>query len=322
MNYLYLALLSLSFITIECLAGGTRLIYSLPAYVLVGVASLLAVFSIKNTKIRPGPWCLISSGLFFGYILIRSWLSPVDYLARPDFMMVLASVAVYLLTALRLVKSKYRMYFIGVLLVIALGQLVVGVIQFSQEKEFTLFYQRYPNGNRASGQYVSPNHLAGYLEVVSVMGLSLVFWGTWKPWAKILAGYVCLVGLAGVMITGSRGGYVSTAFCIMAFLVLSIAVIKIAYPERLLRVILIGGGVALLVAGSLPFVITSRAVVKDAEMRRRLFRTDMPLLSLWQAAWTQIKLSPAVGTGSGTYLYYGRKFRDPMVQRDPVRVRL
>ena len=301
----------------ECFAGGTRPIYSLPVYALIGAASLATVFSTKAAKVRPKPLCLISSGLFFGYILARAWFSPVDYLARQDFMMVLGTLAVYLLTALHLVKSKYRMYFIGLLLAIALGQVAVGLVQFTQGNNFMLFgYNRYPDPVRASGQYISPNHLAGYLEVVAVMGISLVFWSTWRPWAKIITGYVSLVALGGVAITGSRGGYVSTVFCILVFLALSVTVIRIAYPGSLARVVLIGGAVLLLTAGSLPFVITSQLV----KMRTaQIIQTDNMRVLLWEAAWTQVKIDPLLGTGSGTYLYYGRKYRDPSVQRDPMR---
>ena len=319
LNYVYLTLLSLAFIGVECFAGGTRLIYSLPAYALLGVAAVMTFFSIrtKASKILPKPACLISSGLFFGYILVRSHFSPVDYLARSDFMMVSGCLVIYLLAALSFTKSKFRMYFIGVLLAIALGQVIVGFIQFSRGNDFELFgYQRYPAGNRASGQYVSPNHLAGYLEVVAIMGMSLVCWSTWKPWAKILAGYVSVLAFAGVAITGSRGGYVSAVFCILVFCALCITVIKMAYPEHLFRVVLIGGAVLLLIGGSLPFIITSQLVkTRSAE----IFQKDMRL-QLWQAAWKQAQIDPWVGTGSGTYLFYGRKFRNPEVQRDPVRV--
>ena len=90
--------------------------------------------------------------------------------------MVLGSLAIYLLTALHIVKSKHRMILIGVLMVIALMQVGVGLVQFSRGNDFMLFgYGRAPGGNRASGQYVSPNHLAGYLEVVAIIGISLVF---------------------------------------------------------------------------------------------------------------------------------------------------
>src|SRR3954464_5302572 len=41
-------------------------------------------------------------------------------------------------------------------------------------------------------------------------------------------------------------------------------------------------------------------------------------MRLWQAAWKQVRLSPVGGTGSGTYLYYGRQFRNPALNTDPV----
>ena len=40
---------------------------------------------------------------------------------------------------------------------------------------------------------------------------------------------------------------------------------------------------------------------------------------LWAAAIPQFELAPAFGTGAATYLYYGRMFRDPQVQNDPIR---
>ena len=319
MNYVYFTLLSLAFLAVECLIGGTRLIFSLPVYALLAAASLLTLFSIsKPPKIRPKAVCLISSGLFFGYILVRNRFSPVDYIARDDFMMVLGSLAVYLITALYFVKSKDRLRLVAVLLVIALGQVALGLVQFSQGDNYMLFgFRRWPSESRASGMYISANHLAGYLEVVAIIGMSVVFWSTWKSWAKILAGYVSIAALAGVLMTGSRGGYVSTGFCLLVFCSLGLTVIKIAYPERLLRIVLIGGAVILLAAGSLPFVLTS-SLVKNRIAQ--IVDTNNMRLYMWQAAWQQVKLDPMLGTGSGTYLYYGRKFRDPSVQNDPIRV--
>ena len=317
MNYLYLIILSAAFIAVECLAGGTRLIYSLPVYGLLGLASLLTVFSIRSSKIKARPVCLISSAVFFGYILLRCRMSPVDYLSRQDFFMVMGALAVYLLTSLHLVKSRHRMILLGVLMVIALGQAAVGLIQFGKGNDFMLFgYGRYPAAGRASGQYISPNHLAGYLEVVAIVCISLVCWGTSKPWVKILIGYVSLVALGGVIITGSRGGYASTAFCILFFCVMSLAVVKSAFPERFLFVTGLAVVLLLSVSASLPAVITSRLVRARAG---EMFAKDMRL-QMWQAALTEIKIDPLYGTGSGTYLYYGRKFRNPAVQRDPVRV--
>lgn len=317
MSYLYLTILSAAFIILECLIGGTRLLFSLPSYLLLGLASVLTVISARRIKIPTRPSCLISAAVLAAYILARAWWSPVEYLARPDFFMVLAALAVYLLTSLYLVRSSYRMIFIAVLLAIALGETMLALVQFSNGQDQLLFgLQRYPNGHRGSGQYVSPNHLAGYLEVVAIIGMSLVFWGTWKPWAKILTGYVSLVAFAGIMMTGSRGGYISTACCLVAFCALSVAVIKMAFPERLLRVLLVGGIVIALICAAAPFVVTSTLVRARAG---NIVANDIRL-KLWPAAWKEAQLDPVFGMGSGSYLIYGRKFRDPDVQTDPIRV--
>ena len=49
-----------------------------------------------------------------------------------------------------------------------------------------------------------------------------------------------------------------------------------------------------------------------------LDRRDARLM-LWPSAIENFRVSPAFGTGSATFLYYGRKFRDPRLQSDPVR---
>jgi cytochrome c-type biogenesis protein CcmH/NrfG len=40
-------------------------------------------------------------------------------------------------------------------------------------------------------------------------------------------------------------------------------------------------------------------------------------MSIWPSAIQQFQLSPTFGTGAGTFLYYGRQFRDPAIQPDP-----
>ncbi len=41
---------------------------------------------------------------------------------------------------------------------------------------------------------------------------------------------------------------------------------------------------------------------------------------MWKAALRQYHLAPLTGTGSGTYLFYGREFRSPLIQNDPMHV--
>ena len=59
---------------IQVLIGGTRLIFSMPAYAIVALVGLLTVFSLRKRKPSPGKVCLLSSAIFFGYIFARAFL--------------------------------------------------------------------------------------------------------------------------------------------------------------------------------------------------------------------------------------------------------
>ncbi len=98
-------------------------------------------------------------------------------------------------------------------MVLAGGNLVVGARQFADGDSYMLFWfvrsEQYLG--RASGFYICPDHLAGFLEVVGCLSLSMALWGRLRGWVKVLLGYGALMCLAGLLITGSRGGLLSSA---------------------------------------------------------------------------------------------------------------
>jgi O-antigen ligase len=313
-------LLAAAFGTIQALIGGTRLLFSLPAYGLLAIIGLLAVLSLRRSKPLPDQLCLISSAVFFGYILGRSLLSPVDYLARPDIYSVLGGLLVYFFVASIFTEPKRRMLLLLFLLGVGMVHVFIGAIQFRNGDNFMLipFLQRNDYGRRASGLYVCPNHLAGLLEVLGVFGLSLVCWSRWPVWLKLLTAYAVGTCYLGVVLTGSRGGYLSTATSLLVFGGLSLALLRKA-STRLFWTI---GGPGLLAAAMIG-VITAFLIQKNDYLSGRaqsIFETTNMRVDLWKGAIKQWKLQPYVGTGSGTYLYYGRQFRTDAVQADPVYV--
>src|SRR5438093_1193574 len=84
LNSLYLALLFASFVIIEVLIGGTRLVFSLPSYGIISLVAVSTLFSFRRPQFPAGIFCLAGTAIFLGYILVRSLVSPVEYLARPD----------------------------------------------------------------------------------------------------------------------------------------------------------------------------------------------------------------------------------------------
>ena len=305
-------------VAMQVFIGGTRLAFSLPIYAMLGLAGLVACFSLRQAK--PSRICLWSSAVFFGYVLARAWFSPVPYLARMDIFSVLGGLIVYLIVFLVLTSARWRVVILMALLVVALVQIGIGAVQFRAGNNFMLipFLQRFDYGRRASGFYVCPNHFAGLLEVIGVFCVSLACWSRWPMWAKLLVGYAGLLCYAGLALTGSRGGYLSASASLVIVAILSLLALRKSAREFFWRVAVGGSLFALFLVALVLFgfkqseYLNSRAqnVVDPTNIR----------LDLWEAAIAQWKLQPAFGTGSGTYLYYGRRFRTSRMQLDPVHV--
>lgn len=178
--------------------------------------------------------------------------------------------------------------------------------------------QRYDYGARASGFYVCPNHLAGLLEVLGIFGISIVCWSRWPVWLKLLIGYLVLCAYVGLVLTGSRGGYVSTATSLIVFAILSLIVLRRTTPKLFWKVTGLGA-IAAVVLGVAAGGLVGRSQFLTHRAQNMADTGDIRRY-LWDAALRQWKVAPIYGTGSATYLYYGRYFRSAGMQRDPVYV--
>ncbi len=302
----------------QALIGGTRAVFALPVYAVVGLAGVLSLLALAKKRPPPDSLCLWATLLFFGYIATRALTSPVIYLARADLWSVLAGLVVYFLVAGVLVSARQRLWLLAGLLFLGLAHVGVGALQFRDGNNFMPihFLQRFDYGRRASGFYICPNHLAGLLEVIALMGLSVVCWSRWPAWSKLLLGYAVAVAFAGLLLTGSRGGYLSALAGLAVFGLLSLRLLREAGGALFWRLAL-SGAALVVVAGTLVFISLRSSEV----LRQRAgttFDAENVRLDLWRAGVEQWKLQPVWGTGSGTYLFYGRQFRSERVQRDPV----
>ena len=319
MNVVVQILVIIGVVASSLLISGLRPVCLIPIYGILGLAALLGWSPKRHFGLSPRVIpCLVSAGVFFGYVLLRIVFSPVDYVARPDLFMVLGALIVYLVTALCGTSPVSRVVFTCVFLVLACAHLVVGAIQFSKGNNFMPFdfLPRSDYENRASGFYGCPNHLAGFLEITLFMALSLTFWSRWRMLGKIAAGYVAIVCAVGLVLTGSRGGYLSAATGFCVFVVISLVLAR-KWMWREIWLFLI----TFLVFAMIGVGYLAYAGVHSSEYlshRVHAVGTDSTLrFNLWKAALQQFQLNPVFGTGSGTYLYYGRFFREPSVERDP-----
>ena len=319
MNFVYVSLLALGFCAVEYLIGGTRLLFSLPTDGVFALAALVSVCEIRRSKMRPNGLCLASSALFFGYILWRAIYSPVVYLAWFDEFMVLGALIVYLLTACYLTDPRRRLWLFLVLLLVAAVNLAVAARQFSNGDDYMLngFIRSTAYRGRGSGLYICPDHLAGFLEVIGSLALALAIWSRQPIWLKLLLGYCGICCFGGILLTGSRGGALSSGAALFTLVVLGLLRAWAASPRSFFKGLLVTGVVVALGVTAVLAALQSSEVLKS-RAASLLDKKDIRL-RLWPAAIKEYELSPLIGTGAATYRYYGRLFRDPQVQSDPIR---
>jgi len=319
MRHVALSLFILACVLMQILIGGAGLVYGLPSNLLLGLGGIALLFVRREQHGSPvTQWSGISALLLAGFVITRTFCSPVEYLARWDLFLVLGALLTYFMTSGYFTRSRERLIVVGVLAVLALVHVGIGAIQFKQGDNFMLipWIIRSNWDWRASGFYIYPNHLAGLLELVCFMTLSICCWGRVQNWLRILAGYCALMCIAGIALTGSRGGYLSTLFGLLIFCGISLWVIRRVRPDRQWPMTLAAlFSVSLLVGGALFFMAKSASI--STRVDTVYDPTNMRLL-MWQSALQQFHLSPVIGTGSGTFIYYARQFRSPEVQADPI----
>jgi O-antigen ligase len=297
---------------------GSRAIYTLPAYVVLGISGILMVFWFWKAPERMDRACLLTGIVFALYLFTRIARSPSAWLAGFDFYALLGALLVYLLTALAVSNNRVRYWMVLGLIFLAVCHVPVGAYQFAKDANFhpLLTGGRGEAGFRASGFFISPTHLAGVLESALLLAVSLCFWGGFRARGKMLAGYFALVCLAGLVLTGSRGGYLSAGVGFIVFAFLSVWTLRARLSRALVpRMIGVFVAIALLGAGLAFFADRNFGI---RERAKTVFISTDIRFQLWEAAWKQFQLSPVVGTGSRTYVYYGRTFRAAALRNDPV----
>ena len=314
-----LILSSMALLGLHVLLGGTSPSFCIPCYGLMALAGLATSLAPRKAELpRAALWCLTAGAIFFGYVLLRGLCSAQAYLARSDIYMVLAALIIYLTVTLFLTSSRLRIPIVTVILLLGAANFVIAGIQFFKGRNFMPFnfLPRPDYGARASGFFGCPNHLAGFLEVAMLLGLALACWSRHRLMVRIAAGYATVICAVGIVLTGSRGGYASSIAGLVTFGFVSLLIAG-KWLRREFWIAL----VATIFLALLAIGFGVRSAVRESEyLQYRVETVNLDVgvrKAMSLAAIQQFQMSPWIGTGSRTYLYYGRQFRDPVIQEDP-----
>lgn len=249
-------------------------------------------------------WPPISWGVlaFVVYAVVRCLTNDLHYPARHDLSSILTYASLYFLASNNLTRRNTATIVSMVLVCVAFGVSALAIYQFSTHTG-TIWGMYKPTQYlaRASGTFVNPNHLAGFLELIVPLAIAYMFMGRLPLIAKVLLGYCTLMMMAAICMSLSRGGML-----VMGITLTAIFVVLLFQQDFWLKSAISILFLAALVGGALMQVgaverrfgklVTDSGTVEDARVH------------LWNAAKQIYLKQPAFGPGPGHFDYEFRKY--------------
>jgi O-antigen ligase len=252
------------------------------------------------------------------YAIARYFTADIEYVARQEMI----QVVLYALLFFAIVNNLYRQEFSQVisftLVFLAMGISGYAVFQFLTHSPHVWIYDAlYPG--RGTGTFISPNNLAGFLEIILPLSVAYILAGRITPVMRIILGYSALVIAAGIVVTFSRGGWMAAGVALIALLGILICIRQYRLPAILLVVFLIGGGA----------IFTTKYLVHSATYIQRVeqvLNNQSPTADtldmrrdMWNAALQMWRDNFWWGVGPAHYNYRFPAYRPERVQLQPDR---
>ena len=262
----------------------------------------------------PLAWVVVA---FAGYAVLRWLTADIEYVARLEGLQVLMFAVIFFVVLNNLRGQEETEAVVWTLIVLATVISGYATAQFLSHSDqvWNVFTD---NKARASGTYVSPNHFAGFLEMILPLALTFLLAGKLKILPRILMGYAVVAMLLGLAATFSRAGWVSAAVGIL--FVLGVLLGHKNHRRRaalLLGVLLLGGGLFVTQYLAKTYSFTQR-VKLVGEAAPGVYDWDTRLM-MWGAAGRMWRDNVLVGVGPAHYDYRFREYRPPLMQSRPDR---
>jgi tetratricopeptide (TPR) repeat protein len=313
------ATMALSIFCATLLFGAVRMDYAAPAFAFGFLTAVLWAVKLIGAravswKQAPTHWPVLA---FLAYATLRYFTSPLEYDSRLELIHIWFYGLVYFAVANNFYHSRDRAVFIGLVGVLAVLQAGYGLWQAASNSEMVFWVLR-PEvyTGRASGSYICPNHLAGFLEMAFglLMGRAAFFHsrrGISERDAvrKVLLIYAALMALAGIVASFSRAGATATLVGLVALLMWGEGRLRAGWQK-----------VAALSAVILLVIAAGFFVPKAWDRFNRIFLVDQTAGGriLWWNATTHLVMDhPVFGTGPGTWQWFHQLYRHPDSQIHP-----
>ena len=254
-------------------------------------------------------WAVLA---FTIYAVARYLTADLEYIARGEMIRVLVYAILFFAIVNNLHRQESTQTIAFTLIFLAMAISCYAVYQFLSGSQkvwsFTTPYQ-----HRGTGTFISPNNLAGFLELLLPLGLAYTLTGRAKPVKKVFLGYASLVMLAGIGVSVSRAGWLSTALALLVFF--GVLAFRRSYrlPALALLLVIAGAGIYF-IPRSIHFQARWQEVYKNGKLDKDA-RPD-----LWRSAVDMWQQHVLWGVGPAHFDYRFREFRPQSLQGRPNRV--
>jgi O-antigen ligase len=262
----------------------------------------------------PVAWAVLAFTL---YALVRWLTADIEYIARREVIQVLVFAGLFfvVLNNLRGQEETEAVAWTLIATGAVVSMFACGQFLTHSDRVWNVFSD---NPSRASGTYISPNHYAGFLELVIPLALAFLLAGKIKIVPRILIGYALVVMLAGLTATFSRGGWVANLTGILVVLGIFLAHKNHRLRAAILLAVLLGGGT----------LFVTQYLAKTHSYAQRVKAQDdsaggridwSARVNMWRAATAMWQDHPWFGVGPAHYDYRFREYRPEMIQARPDR---
>lgn len=178
---------------------------------------------------------------FTAYAIVRYQQAEIESAARSELIRILLYAFLFLAILNNLHRQESTQLIVFALVFCGMAVALYAVYQFFTNTDYVwhlLKPELKPDQylKRASGTFINPNNLAGFLEMLVPLALACTLKGRHAHTTRILLGYASLVILAGIGVTVSRGGWIAAG----ASLVILFAILVCYRDSRLPAIIFLG----------------------------------------------------------------------------------
>src|SRR6185503_11292671 len=153
---------------------------------------------------------------------------------------------------------------------------------------------------RASGSYICPNHLAGFLEMIFPLSVAFVMTSRVSPLKRVFIAYAAVVILVGIAATRSRAGWLVTGVSMFVVALVLVRNRRHRWIALAILALVLGSGTWLYSRS-----IESRVANTYLKGHERESR-----LRIWSAGWRMWRDNPWWGVGPDHFDYRYRAYRD------------